>query len=48
MNAVEFCDICGVRMDMHNLAEPDPCEAAQAEADRIERVERLMFGWVGQ
>jgi hypothetical protein len=42
----EFCPDCEVTMDLHDdsLSPDDACEAAQAWADAIERMERAMGG----
>ena len=40
----DFCDECGVTMDLHD--GEDSCEDAEFGAQRLERMERLMFGWI--
>lgn len=42
--ADKFCPDCGVTMDLHDLTLLDPCEDAEALAEALERMERMMFG----
>ena len=46
VSAPEFCEQCGVRLDMHDMALADPCEDAEAQAEAIERIERTFFGFL--
>jgi len=41
---LRWCPRCGVTMEFHDLTDVDPCEQAEAQAERLERMERLMFG----
>lgn len=38
----QFCPECDIRADMHD--EPGGCDDAKERIERLEQLERLMFG----
>lgn len=41
-----FCNECGVTLNLHN--GPDSCDYAEARAEGLEQMERMMFSvWDG-